>query len=92
MTTKELAETVLGKIVEYQSAEYSSISRSLRSLEKQGLIQRVQVKLKWRLKTWNPSKSFYFIVKKAKIKIQKGELHLQAKEKGKEKTCRRAFP
>jgi len=51
MTTKELAETVLGKIVEYQSAEYSSISRSLRSLEKQGLIQRVQVKLKWRLKT-----------------------------------------
>jgi len=50
MTTKELAETVLGKIVKYQSKEYSSISRSIRSLERQGLIERVQVQLRWRLK------------------------------------------
>ena len=50
MTTKEIAEIVFGKIVEYRSKEYSSISRSLRSLEQEGLIQRVQVKLKWRPK------------------------------------------
>ncbi len=50
MTTQELAEIIFGKIVKYHSPEYSSISRSLRSLEQQGLIQRVQVKLRWRLK------------------------------------------
>ena len=50
MTTKEIAEIIFGKIVEYRSKEYSSISRSLGSLESQGLVQRVQVKLKWRLK------------------------------------------
>jgi len=51
MTTKELAELVLGKIVEYKSKEYSTISRSIRSLERQGLVKRVEVKLRWRLKT-----------------------------------------
>ncbi len=50
MTTRELAELVLGKIVAYHSKEYSSFSRSLRSLERQGYVQRVQVKLKWRIK------------------------------------------
>ena len=50
MTTKEIAEIVFGRIVEYRSKEYSSISRSLRSLEQEGLIQRVQVQLKWCLK------------------------------------------
>ena len=51
MTTKEIAEMVFGKPVEYKTKEYSSISRSLKSLERQGLVQRVQVKLKWRHKT-----------------------------------------
>jgi DNA-binding MarR family transcriptional regulator len=51
MTTKELAELVFGKPVEYRTKEYSSISRSLQSLERKGLIQRVQVKLRWRRKT-----------------------------------------
>ncbi len=50
MTTKEIAEMVFGKLVQYKSKEYSSINRSLRSLEKQGLIQRVYVQLRWRLK------------------------------------------
>jgi len=50
MTTKEIAETVFGKLVEYRSKEYSSIHRSLMSLEKEGLIQRVFVQLKWRRK------------------------------------------
>jgi DNA-binding MarR family transcriptional regulator len=50
MTTKEIAETVYGKLVEYRSKEYSSIHRSLMSLEKEGLIQRVFVQLKWRRK------------------------------------------
>ena len=51
MTTKEIAEMVFGKPVEYKTKEYSSISRSLNSLERQGLMQRVQIQLRWRLKT-----------------------------------------
>ena len=50
MTTREIAEMVFGKLVECKTKEYSSINRSLRSLEKQGLIQRVFVQLKWRRK------------------------------------------
>jgi predicted transcriptional regulator len=49
MTTKELAELVFGKPVEYKTKEYSSISRSLHSLEKQGLVKRIQVQLRWKL-------------------------------------------
>ena len=48
MTTKETAEMIFGKIVEYKSKEYASIHRSLFSLEKQGYIMRVQVQLRWR--------------------------------------------
>ena len=50
MTTKEIAEMIFGKLVEYKTKEYSSVSRSLRSLERQQLVQRVQVQLRWRLK------------------------------------------
>jgi Fe2+ or Zn2+ uptake regulation protein len=48
MTTKEIAEMIFGRIVEYKSKEYASIYRSLVSIEKQGYIQRVQVQLRWR--------------------------------------------
>jgi predicted transcriptional regulator len=51
MTTKELAEMIFGKPVEYKSKEYSSIYRSLLSLERRGLIKRVQIQLRWKLKT-----------------------------------------
>ena len=51
MTTKEIAETVFGKLVNYKTKEYSSTMRSLISLEKQGHIERVQVQLRWRCKT-----------------------------------------
>ena len=51
MTTKELAEMVFGKPVEYKSAQYASVSRSLRSLERRGFIKRVQIQLRWRLKS-----------------------------------------
>jgi len=51
MTTKEIAETVFGKLVDYKTKEYSSTMRSLVSLEKQGYIERVQVQLRWRRKT-----------------------------------------
>jgi len=54
MTTKEIAEMVFGKLVEYRTKEYSSINRSLRSLEKQGVIQRVFVQLRWRRKQVSP--------------------------------------
>jgi predicted transcriptional regulator len=55
MTAKELAEMVFSRPVEYKSKEYSSISRSLNSLEKQGIVKRVQVKLKWRIKSQQES-------------------------------------
>jgi predicted transcriptional regulator len=54
MTTKEIAEMVFGKLIEYKTKEYSSIHRSLLSLEKHGLIKRVQVKLRWQLKNIKP--------------------------------------
>jgi predicted transcriptional regulator len=47
MTTKEIAEMIFGKIVEYKSKEYASVHRSLISLEKQGCIKRVQIQLHW---------------------------------------------
>ena len=50
MTTKEIAEVVFGKLVGYKTKEYNSIHRSLASLEKKGLIQRVHVQLRWRRK------------------------------------------
>jgi len=50
MTTKEIAEMVFGKLIEYKTKEYSSIHRSLISLEREGLIKRVQIKLIWQLK------------------------------------------
>ena len=53
MTTKDIAEMVFGKTVEYKTKEYSSISRSLHSLERMDLVQRVQVQLRWKLKTSN---------------------------------------
>ncbi len=48
MATKEIAEMIFGKIIEYKSKEYTSVHRSLISLEKQGYIKRVQVQLRWR--------------------------------------------
>ena len=48
MTTKEIAETVFGRLVKYKTKEYSSTMRSLVSLERQGLVERVQVQLRWR--------------------------------------------
>ena len=48
MTTKEIAEMVFGRLVECRTKEYSSINRSLRSLERHGIIQRVFVQLRWR--------------------------------------------
>ena len=48
MTTKEIAEMIFGKIVEYKSKEYSSVHRSLISSEKQGYIKRAQIQLRWR--------------------------------------------
>jgi Fe2+ or Zn2+ uptake regulation protein len=50
MTTREIAEVVFGKLVEYKTKEYNSIYRSLVSLERKRLAQRVQVQLRWRRK------------------------------------------
>ena len=50
MTTKEIAEVVFGKLVDYKTKEYNSIHRSIVALEQQGLVQRVHVQLRWRRK------------------------------------------
>jgi hypothetical protein len=49
MNTKELAELLFLKPVKYKSKEYSSVHRSLLSLEKQNCIHRVQAQLRWRM-------------------------------------------
>ena len=49
MTTKELAELVFSKPVEYKTKEFNSVYRSLVSLERRGLIKRVQIQLRWKL-------------------------------------------
>ena len=54
MTTKEIAEMIFGRIVEYKSKEYASAYRSLVSVEKQGYIHRVQIQLRWRKSEHNP--------------------------------------
>jgi ribosomal protein L35AE/L33A len=51
MTTKEIAELILGRIASYKSKEYGSVYRSLISPERQGCIQKVHVQLRWRLAT-----------------------------------------
>ena len=51
MTTKEIAELIFGRIVSYKSKEYTSVHRSLISLERLNYIQRVQVQLRWRIAT-----------------------------------------
>ena len=57
MTTREIAEVVFGKLVEYKTKEYNSIYRSLVSLERKGLVQRVQVQLRWRRKVLSDGKA-----------------------------------
>ncbi len=50
MTTKELAEVIFGRLINYKTKEYNTIHRSIISLEKKGLVQRVHVQLRWRRK------------------------------------------
>jgi DNA-binding MarR family transcriptional regulator len=57
MTTKEIAEMIFGRIVQYKSKEYASVHRSLISLEKQGCIKRVQVQLHWQRTNKNEVKT-----------------------------------
>ena len=56
MTTKDIAEMVYGKIVNYETKEFSSIYRSLITLEKHGIVQRVHVRLSWKLADKNASR------------------------------------
>jgi len=47
MPTKDLAEMIYGRIVQYKTKEYASTYRSLITLEKHGLIKRVRTQLTW---------------------------------------------
>jgi len=57
MTTREIAEVVFGRLVGYKMKEYNSIHRSVVSLERQGLVQRVHVQLRWRRKVSSGEKA-----------------------------------
>ncbi len=54
MSTKEIAELLFLKTVKYKSKEYSSVHRSLISLEKQNCIHRIQAQLRWSLTSSQP--------------------------------------
>lgn len=56
MTTKEIAEVIFGKLVDYKTKEYNSIHRSIMSLEQKGLVQRVHIQLRWKRKVPNSEK------------------------------------
>jgi len=47
LKTIMIAELIFGRVVKYRSKEYGSIHRSLRSLKKRGLVERVNG---WRLR------------------------------------------
>jgi len=53
LNTKSIAELVFLKVIKHRSKEYSSTHRSLRSLEKKGLVERVHG---WQLRKVKPEK------------------------------------
>ena len=63
LTTKEIAERLYNKSIAYGTKEYSSTSRTLRSLEKKRLVKSTPRELTWKACTEEIVKAF---VKKAK--------------------------
>jgi hypothetical protein len=48
LTAKDIAEIIWARDIRYQTAEYTSVHRSLRTLYKNGLVGKVGGKTKWR--------------------------------------------
>jgi DNA-binding MarR family transcriptional regulator len=48
LTAKDVAEILWARDIRYKTAEYSSTTRSLRTLYKRGLVEKVGGQVKWR--------------------------------------------
>jgi DNA-binding MarR family transcriptional regulator len=48
LTAKDVAEILWARNIRYKTPEYSSIARSLRTLYKRGLVEKVGGQVKWR--------------------------------------------
>lgn len=47
LTAKDIAEIIWARDISYQTAEYTSVHRSLRALYKKGLVRKVGGQTKW---------------------------------------------
>ena len=47
LTAKDIAEIIWARDISYQTAEYTSVHRSLRALYKKGLVRKVGGQIKW---------------------------------------------
>jgi DNA-binding MarR family transcriptional regulator len=50
LTARDIAEIVWARNISYKTPEYSSVHRSLTTLYKKGLVEKVGGQLKWRRK------------------------------------------
>jgi Fe2+ or Zn2+ uptake regulation protein len=48
LTAKDIAEIIWARDIRYQTAEYTSVHRSLRTLYKNGLVTKIGGQTKWR--------------------------------------------
>ena len=48
LTAKDIAEILWARDISYEKTEYSSTARSLRTLYRSGLVEKVGGQLKWR--------------------------------------------
>jgi len=48
LTAKDIAEILWARNIRYKTPEYSSVHRSLTTLHKRGLVEKVGGQLKWR--------------------------------------------
>jgi DNA-binding transcriptional ArsR family regulator len=48
LTAKDIAEILWARDIRYKTAEYSSTARSLRTLYKRGLVEKIGGQVKWR--------------------------------------------
>ncbi|MGD0027484.1 MAG: hypothetical protein ABSC91_00920 [Candidatus Bathyarchaeia archaeon] len=48
LTVKDIAEILWARDISYRSPQYSSVHRSLTTLQKRGLVEKVGGRVKWR--------------------------------------------
>ena len=50
LTARDIAEILWARDIRYNTPEYSSVHRSLTTLYKKGLVEKIGGQLKWRMK------------------------------------------